>query len=156
TEALKDEAIPVRREAADALGAFGPAARPALPALTERLQDQDGEVSLAAAEAIASVDVMASAATVQAYTQLVKRGGPSVRRTAIRHLQSLGAKARDAVPALVEARTGPDREVREAAARALKAIDPEAAERGEVLALRADLKDEKAEVRCEAAGALGK
>lgn len=51
----KDRNPQVRIEAASALGAIGPAAKPAIPVLTELLKDEDGEVRRAAAKALEKI-----------------------------------------------------------------------------------------------------
>jgi len=53
--AMADEDARIRRQAAETLGIYGPAARSALPALRQALRDDDGEVRLYAAEAILSI-----------------------------------------------------------------------------------------------------
>jgi hypothetical protein len=54
--ALRDADPRIRDEAAIALGALGPAARPAIPVLRELLNDADGEVRHSAAQALWAID----------------------------------------------------------------------------------------------------
>jgi HEAT repeat protein len=61
-EALADEDMFVRRDAARALAKFGPSAKPAVPALRERLRDQEPSVRKAAAKALEQIDPAAVAA----------------------------------------------------------------------------------------------
>ncbi len=55
-EALSDEDSVVRRDAARALGGFGHAAQPALPALKAHLDDAEPSVRKAAAAAIKKIE----------------------------------------------------------------------------------------------------
>ncbi len=55
-EALKDENAFVRRDAAGALGGFGPEAKPAVPSLTAALKDKEHSVRQAAAQALKKID----------------------------------------------------------------------------------------------------
>jgi HEAT repeat protein len=54
-EALKDKSINVRQNAAFALGGIGPAAKDAVPALSEALKDHEAIVSSAAEGALKSI-----------------------------------------------------------------------------------------------------
>jgi HEAT repeat protein len=55
-EVLKDEDPYVRRDAARALGEFGPAAKPAVPALQAALGDKEPGVRKAAGDALRKID----------------------------------------------------------------------------------------------------
>lgn len=60
-DALNDEDTFIRRDAARALGKFGPAAKEAVPALVARLNDQEPSVRKAAATALKLIDPTALA-----------------------------------------------------------------------------------------------
>jgi HEAT repeat protein len=53
--ALADQDARIRRQAAESLGMYGPAARAALPALWQAMRDDDGDVRLNASEAILNI-----------------------------------------------------------------------------------------------------
>jgi HEAT repeat protein len=55
-EALQDENVYVRRDAARALGSFGEQAKPAIPALQAALKDRESSVRSAAAASLARID----------------------------------------------------------------------------------------------------
>lgn len=55
-DALKDDHTHVRRDAAKAIGSFGPAASDAVPTLTIRLTDPEPSVRKAAAQALKDID----------------------------------------------------------------------------------------------------
>lgn len=61
TEALQDEDTYVRRDAAKALGHFGPEAREAIPPLLARLRDKEPNVRKAAGQALKQIDPTAAA-----------------------------------------------------------------------------------------------
>src|SRR5262249_7292742 len=61
TNALKDENLYVRRDAAKALGQFGPEAQDAVPALLERLRDSEPSVRKAAGQSLKRIDPAAAA-----------------------------------------------------------------------------------------------
>jgi HEAT repeat protein len=61
-EKLKDENVYVRRDAARALGHFGPDARDAVPQLRALLRDREASVRRAATQALAKIDPTAVAA----------------------------------------------------------------------------------------------
>jgi len=100
--ALKDPDLYVRRFAAQALGDIGPDARAAIPALNAVLKEGKDrrEVLGAAATALGKIGVSVTqlAATVKDTNQ-----DPAVRRKAADALGAMGERARDAVPALLEA-----------------------------------------------------
>jgi HEAT repeat protein len=100
--ALKDPDLYVRRFAAQALGDIGPNARAAIPALNAVLKEGKDrrEVLGAAATALGKIGVSVTqlAATVKDANQ-----DPAVRRKAAEALGAMGERARDAVPALLEA-----------------------------------------------------
>jgi HEAT repeat protein len=56
SQALRDPDAVVRRNAAEALSAFGPAAKTAIPQLRLAVNDEDEDVSQAATEALSKID----------------------------------------------------------------------------------------------------
>jgi HEAT repeat protein len=151
-EALKDKEPGVRQIAAKALGRIGPKPEAAVPALTEALKDKEGFVRWVAAQALAQIGETAVPALIKslgadhgpdvhryAAEALVKIGEPAVpaltkalrdkdnewtvRQSAALALGAMGLEARDAVPALAEARRKDDVDaVRKAADEALQKI----------------------------------
>jgi HEAT repeat protein len=112
----------VRRSAADALGQFGEAARPAVPALVDALNDP--KVSYTAATKLGELGLEPTLA-VPALTSALQGPDVSIRQTAVFALMRFGEKARSAVPSLLEALNDPDESVRRAATIALLEIAPE-------------------------------
>jgi HEAT repeat protein len=102
--ALKDKDKFVRRFAAQALGEIGAEPREAVPGLKKALKDPQKEVQEAAATALGKMGPEA----VAPLADVVKDGDcePAVRRKAVEALAALGAKARPAVPTLLEALKG--------------------------------------------------
>jgi HEAT repeat protein len=129
-EALRDQDIEMRAEAASSLARFGSDTRVAL-ALCEALKDR------AHAE---------------------RQGGASVAQMAIRSLGDLGPAAEPALPALIEVARGSSLELRQTAVRALGDIGAKAEGLRPklVLVFIAFLKEKDVELRTEAAFALGK
>jgi HEAT repeat protein len=126
--------IPLCQQAADALGQMGPAARAAVPALTEALKDAHvAAYRPAFALALAKIDPAAAKAAVPALIQVLDRKGHAVylpeaiagtaRKDAATALGQMGADAREAVPALREAIMDPDQAVQSEATAALKKIE---------------------------------
>src|SRR5262249_24622121 len=102
--ALKDGDLFVRRFSAQALGEVGPdAAKEAVPALTALLKDnkEKTEVQQAAVTALAKI----RATAVGPLTDVVKDRDKDValRRKAVESLGALGADAKAAIPALIDA-----------------------------------------------------
>ncbi len=155
TAALKDDAAAVRGEAVEALGALGAGARSAAPALRAVISGKERALRVPAMEALARVDGR-SADSVGVFTALLRDRDEDVCLAAVSCLRSLGAAAREAIPLLTEACKGANRKVRQAAAAALAGIDAPAAARGLLLALTADLGEEQASVRQQAAQGLGR
>lgn len=117
--ALKDRDPRVRYRAAAALGALGPSAAAAGPALLEALGDEglDSGVGVAAGEAYAGV----SPEPLPGLLAALKEGSPEARRNAACSLFFLGARARGAGPALRAAAADGDKALADCAARALAA-----------------------------------
>jgi len=122
-ELLASSDIETRREAASALGEFGPFAKTALPPLHKLLDDPDPCVRNAAAWAGSRISA-ANANRVAVISLLVglKDREPRTRQDAARLLGVLGPDARDAIAALGEARQDDVETVRNAAAEALLKI----------------------------------
>jgi HEAT repeat protein len=114
----------MRREAAVALAEYGPYAKASLPPLHKLQSDSDPRVRNAASWAEARIS--SSAATRQAVQSLasaLKDRDPRAREDAARLLGAFGRDARDAIPALGEARQDDVEAVRTAAAEALWRIN---------------------------------
>ena len=116
-----DAAAHERAEAAEILGDIGLAARPAVPALTRRLQDESVEVRAQAAEALGTV-AQSEPAAAQALATALGDEDDRVRRNAAFALVRLGSHAEPAVPALRDVLYDRDRYVRGDAAQALLRI----------------------------------
>ncbi len=87
--------------AAGALGAIGPPAAEAVPALIKALGDKDGSVRATAAEALGKIGPAASKAAPALLTAL-RDQAPLVRETAARSLVNIRAPAEELVPALTK------------------------------------------------------
>ncbi len=143
---LGDEDYAVRHAAATALGACGPAAKGAIPALAKALRDERLEVRRAAFEALGKIGPAAADALIAA---LGDKGDAWARKHAARALGSTGARG---VEALVGALSDKDAEVRREAAwslgqigRPMKGVKP---------ALRKASRDQDYVVRAAALAAL--
>ena len=110
-----------RSEAAETLGDIGLAARPAIPALAERLQDEEAGVRALAAEALGTI-AQEEPAAAQALGSALGDEDDLVRRNAAFALIRLGPYAEPAVPALRGVLYDRDRYVRGDAAQALLRI----------------------------------
>ena len=123
-----------RAMAATSLTGMGPAAEPAVPALSRALADQNLNVRYCAATALKAVGPAAHGAVSALMRALdtVPGGSPAlegpvryyadVRSVAAEALGAIGNRAKDAVPALKKALNDPDPGVRGAAAEALQRI----------------------------------
>ena len=118
-EALESEAPEVRVKAADALGAFGPAAAPAAEALAGQLGHQSPWVRVAAME---TLDGMGAAA-VPALVKNLETGDRAVCIRSCLVLAGIGPDAKGAVPVLKKRLDDPRPGVAERAAQALAAIE---------------------------------
>ena len=140
-----------RKHAADTLGNIGPEAREAVSTLIKALGDDDADVCLHAAWALASIGPEAVPALIQALSddKLERRmyAAIALGRSGIR------SEAKEtAVPALIQALQDENAKVRLYATKSLGQIGPEAKE--VVPALIQALENEYAEVREAAAEAL--
>lgn len=119
-KALRDRKRVSREWAADALGLLGEHARAAVPALKERLTDEVPEARWWAAFALASIDPPSTDVTL--LTEALRDGKYDTRRRAATLLGDLGPAALPALPALQDARTDEDEDVRQRAAAAVKQL----------------------------------
>src|SRR5262245_8418255 len=92
--------------------------------------------------------------SLSAWVEALKDKDPKIRVQAAKALESIGPKAKAAVPALIDALKDESVLVRGPAAGALGGIGPEA--KAAVPALVETLKDKNEHLRCQAALALGK
>lgn len=155
-EALHDPDEKVRQNAVNALGAMGPAAEPAVPALIDLLRNPAraekgtnapsklvGNSRSAAAAALGRIGPRANEAVPTLIAALEDENLP-VRRWSATSLGEIGAEARSAVPALVKALGQSDVQVRRDAIASLGKIGVGT---GEIAALRAAASDPDSEVR---------
>ncbi|HEY3122084.1 MAG TPA: HEAT repeat domain-containing protein [Vicinamibacteria bacterium] len=151
--ALADSSERVRREAARALGAVGPRARPAAPELFAALRDAREAVRGEAARALAGLDLH-DAAYVPELVRTLQSDDPYVRGFAAWTLGNVGPAAKAAVPALVAALDYEEGYDRGGAATALAKMG--AAAREAVPALVAGLRSPDGDRRWKAARTLGR
>lgn len=97
---LSDKKASVRQSAAGALGRFGEGAKLAAPHLLDLLKDEEPQVRISAAVALKRIDPRQKDAM---HVLLEALADEKVRVEAASAIGSLGADAREAVPALVEA-----------------------------------------------------
>jgi HEAT repeat protein len=152
-EMLREEDASLREDAARLLGEFGPAARSTAPALREALKDKESRVRLAAAAAL--VKITNDTTVLPVVSALLRDRNPQIQTMAAVELGfRFQAKAKPAVPALIQALWGEAVEVRIPAAEALGRIGPGA--RAAVPALLAILSDDQQdELHSATAEALG-
>ncbi len=101
TKLLKNKEVKSRVTAARGLGALGPKAKAAVPALIEALHDAEPEVVASAGWALAQVDELSGPARA-ALLDLIKDPRPMARAAAAQAFGAAGPKARFAVPPLAE------------------------------------------------------
>src|SRR5206468_4069120 len=144
---LGDMSANVRAHAAHALGSIGNAAKPAATALTNLVKDDDETARRQAVKALAAIrpgpDVM-----IPLVTRLLEDSDPAVKARILHAVSEAGPTA---LPALKEALK--DKKAAYWACLILREMGPEAKEA--VPELIAALKDQRPEVRREAALALG-
>jgi HEAT repeat protein len=162
---LRTHPTPLCQEAADALAEIGPAAKAALPALTEALRHRHLASNRPSyALALLRIDRPAAKAAVPALIEVLSRkaqavylpeqAAPAIRKQAASVLGQMGGEARPAIPTLTEALQDTDAGVRQEAAKALGEIGAQARE--VVPSLRKALNDPDEAVRSEATVALKK
>jgi HEAT repeat protein len=151
-------APPVRHGAAVTLGAVGPAAKEAVPALLDALKGDDGSLRRCAAPALVAVAPDDPAVVAGIIAAMKDANYPDGRYAAVLAISTLGARAKAAVPDLVEVVRSADanNNLREAATGALGAMGPSA--KDAVPPLVAVLKDARQpeSVRCGVARNLGR
>ncbi|MCE9554930.1 MAG: HEAT repeat domain-containing protein [Planctomycetes bacterium] len=121
--ALKDSDPKVRRRAAYALGYLGPAAAPAVPALSDALGDRQLEVAWYAADALGHIGP-AAAPAVEGLVKVIEEspGDTVLRRNAVIALGRIGPGAKGALSVLEKTLKSEDAETRVATAEALGKI----------------------------------
>lgn len=119
---LKNDAS-ISWRAADALGAFGPAAAPAVPHLMTALESPNPSLRWRAAQALEKVGESADRA-VAALVTASADGQTNVRLAALHSLAQLRSSPEVVLPAFERALADPDPRVRAQAARALGQIGP--------------------------------
>jgi HEAT repeat protein len=134
-------------------GALAAIGAPALPALIQALRDPSPQVRRLAAAALGRMGPVAAPA-VLTLVQVVSDPDFSVGQDAGHALAAIGPAGRDAVPGLIQALRHPTPSVRWWAAQALAGIGPAARDAVPVLIER--LRDPDREAREYAAGALGR
>jgi HEAT repeat protein len=154
-EALKHEKV--RAYAAYILGRIGPKAAAATKALAGLLGDANPETRREAAIALAKIGPAAERA-VPALIEALQSRGEGQDYAPVYALGSIGPAAASAKPALVKAISAKDETLALFSAWALAMIDPSDAEvaKKSVPLLRIGLADPEAEIRHQAAVALGK
>jgi HEAT repeat protein len=103
------------------LGALGPDAEPAVPALSAALHDSDPQVRSLAALTLGKIGPAAEPA-IPALVDMLKESDPRLRAAAATALGLFGPGAQDAIPALTEALRDSDDEVRRSADGAIRLI----------------------------------
>lgn len=113
-----------RGEAAMAFGDFGPAARPAIPALLQALKSNDAAVHGAAILALGKIHAQPDV-IIPLFVGYLDNN--DLNDEAAQALGNFGSLASSAVPKLVTLLKVPDKDLHHAVVEALKKIDPEAA-----------------------------
>jgi HEAT repeat protein len=88
-----------REHAADTLGRLGARAAPAVPALIDALNDVDGDIRVAAAEALGRIGAEPA---IPALVEAIGERHEAVRVAAIEALERFGPAGKAAVPALIK------------------------------------------------------
>ena len=105
-----------------ALGALGPDARSALPALIRAWERNEGTERDDLGVAMARIDAQAGAPVVQEYVDVLGRADSFFQPETLRQLERMGPAAVLAIPAITRLLDSPDDAVRDAAKAALAAI----------------------------------
>jgi HEAT repeat protein len=124
TKLLGEQSVELRRKAVAFLDIIEDAAAPALPLLTESLNDPDRFVRWSAARAIGNIPPSKAAAAVPGLAKLLSDPDLNVRLQAAKTLTEIGPAAHLAVPSLAQAVTTGDAEARLGAMEALQSIGP--------------------------------
>jgi HEAT repeat protein/tRNA A-37 threonylcarbamoyl transferase component Bud32 len=132
-----------------ALGEMGSAAREAIPALVDALEDEDVAVRWDAAKALGKMGPAAAGAVPALAAVIHQQNDAIVRQYAVAALGKIGPPAKAAVPALIGALKERASHLDEQAGDALVSIGPAA-----VPALIEAMKDDDPQVRLKAATAL--
>jgi HEAT repeat protein len=126
-EMLSDEDADARTRAAGVLAVSGPAAKSAIPALTQLLElEENAVVRVSAAVALWKIDDQTGTA-VRVLAAALRSDDLEARRRAAWTLGEIGPAAKSAVPALVRALKDSDKTVSDGAGYSLLRIDPTAA-----------------------------
>lgn len=126
-EALADPDRRVRVHSAKALSEVGIDAQPAVHALIIALKETDPDGRYYVIKTLSKLDLDAShAPAVPGLTLALKDENPKTRYFAIKCLKDLGSAAQPALPALKGMATDADKEVRDAAASAVKRVSRKA------------------------------
>jgi HEAT repeat protein len=125
-KALLDKDVGTRLRSAKALGSLGPAAKAAIPALTEALHDADADVRHQALQSLRRVNtaLKPSEAEVAVYIQDLHDPDAAVRLGAVKSLSRMGPALAPALQALDEAARDPDPDVRRLATDLLRQAQP--------------------------------
>jgi len=126
--AFSDPHALVRREAFRVVGRQGQRAKDELPSLSDAMANNTGSVRVEAALALWRVARIKS--VVPSLVQILddRNAHSATRARAARALKSIGPDAKDAIPALVNALSFANQDLREAVIEALGAIGPDAKE----------------------------
>lgn len=115
-----------RQEAIDALGAIGPSAQAAVPALLAIASVAKDPNRGDAIHSLGSIRSSAES-VVPVLENCLHDSDRGIRRTTVKVFIEFGEAAKSSAPALIPLLSDPDRQVREATTNALKRIDREAA-----------------------------
>jgi HEAT repeat protein len=124
-ELLQHKRSEVRIQAMGLLPRFGKQAQFTVPQLLAVLDDPDGDVALAAAEAVWTLDRRRD--VLPYFVRALRAKSTSHRQRAVRYLSYMGLEAKPAVPDLIAACKDRDSSVRREAYQALSRLDPETA-----------------------------